>query len=136
MTEAERLAAVRDYIAFEMERPYEKGVTDCGGTVDRWVRRLAGFSPISAANRQLRNAEDAAEWLSVPQAFAVLVNRVARAGGFKRTTAPIAGDVGLILNEKGVMAPAIHAGDFWFSRHETGALAVPNDKFWKAWRIE
>ncbi|MER9135109.1 hypothetical protein NKI20_02200 [Mesorhizobium sp. M0830] len=135
MTESERLAAVRDYIAFEMERPYEKGVTDCGGTVDRWVQRMAGVSPVSAFGRQLRNAVDAAEWLAVPQMFAVLINRAARAGGFRKTMAPIAGDVGLIVNEKGVMCPAIHAGDFWFARHETGAIAVPIDRFWKAWSV-
>lgn len=135
MTEAERLAAVRDYIAIEMERPYEKGVTDCGGTIDRWVQKMAGVSPVSAFGKQLRNAEDAAEWLVVPQMFVVLVNRAARAGGFKKTAHPIPGDVGLIINEKGVMAPAIHAGDCWFSRHETGALAVPIDKFWKAWSV-
>lgn len=135
MTEADRLAAVREYIAIEMERPYEKGVTDCGGTIDRWVQTMAGVSPVSAFGRQLRNAEDAAEWLVVPQMFAVLVNRAARAGGFKKTANPVPGDVGLIINEKGVMAPAIHAGDCWFSRHETGALAVPIDKFWKAWSV-
>lgn len=135
MTEAERLAAVRDYIAAEMLRPYEKGVTDCGGTIDRWVQKAAGVSPVSAFGRQLRNAEDAAEWLAVPQMFAVLVNRAARAGGFKKTAAPEPGDVGLVINEKGVMAPAIHAGDCWFTRHETGALAVPLDKFWKAWSV-
>lgn len=136
MTEAERLAAVKEYIATEMARPYEKGITDCGGTIDRWVMRMAGVSPVSAFGRQLRNAEDAAEWLAVPQMFVVLINRAARAGGFKKTAAPIAGDVGLIANEKGVIAPAIHAGDCWFTRHETGALAVPLDKFWKAWRVE
>jgi hypothetical protein len=135
MTEAERLAAVRDYIAAEMLRPYEKGVTDCGGTIDRWVQRMAGVSPVAAAARQLRNAEDAAEWLAVPQMFAVLVNRAARAGGFKATATPMPGDVGLVVNEKGVMCPAIHAGDCWFSRHETGALAVPIHKFWKAWSV-
>lgn len=135
MTEAERLAAVLDYIAFEMERPYEKGVTDCGGTVDRWVMRLAGVSPVTAFGRQLRNAEDAAEWLAVPQMFVVLVNRAARAGGFKKTANPIPGDIGLIVNERGVIAPAIHAGDYWFTRHETGALAVPIDKYWKAWSV-
>lgn len=136
MTEAERLAAVRDYIAFEMERPYEKGITDCGGTIDRWVRRLAGVSPVSAFGRQLRNEEDAAEWLAVPQMFVVLINRAARAGGFKKTKTPIPGDVGLIISEKGVITPAIHAGEFWFSRHETGALSAPISKFWKAWRVE
>lgn len=136
MTEVERLRAVRDYIALEMQRPYEKGLTDCGGTIDRWVRQITGISPVSAFGRQLRNADDAAEWLSVPQNFAVLVNRAARAGGFKKTTSPTAGDVALIINEKGVMTPAIHAGDMWFSRHETGAIAVPLDKFWKAWRVE
>ncbi|TPN43202.1 hypothetical protein [Mesorhizobium sp. B1-1-7] len=136
MTEAERLQAVRDYIALEMQRPYEKGITDCGGTIDRWVRRMAGVSPVSAFGRQLRNAEDAAEWLAVPQMFAVLVNRAARAGGFRKTATPIAGDVGLIFSNKGVMCPAIHAGDCWFSRHDTGAIAVPVDRFWKAWRVE
>jgi hypothetical protein len=135
MTEAERLTAVRAYIAAEMLRPYEKGVTDCGGTIDRWVQKTTGVSPVSAFGRQLRNAQDAAEWLAVPQMFAVLVNRAARAGGFKKTTNPKPGDVGLIINEKGVMAPAIHAGDCWWTRHETGALAVPLDKFWKAWSV-
>ncbi|TPI39316.1 hypothetical protein FJW07_14150 [Mesorhizobium sp. B3-1-9] len=135
MTEAERLHAVRDYIAAEMQRPYEKGVTDCGGTIDRWVRQIAGVSPVSAFGRQLRNAEDTAEWVAVPQMFAVLVNRAARAGGFKKTKTPIAGDVGLIFTDKGVMAPAIHAGDSWFTRHDTGAIAVPIDRFWKAWSV-
>jgi hypothetical protein len=135
MTEAERLAAVRDYIAAEMCRPYEKGVTDCGATIDRWVTRLSGVSPVSAFGRRLRNAEDASEWLAVPQMFVVLVNRAARAGGFKKTVNPIPGDVGLIVNDNGIVAPAIHAGDCWWTRHSTGALAVPLDKFWKAWSV-
>lgn len=135
MTEAGRLAAVLDYIAAEMKRPYEKGVTDCGGTIDRWVMQASGISPVSAFGKQLRNAADAAEWLEVPQMFAVLVNRAARAGGFKKTANPVPGDIGLIVNEKGVLAPAIHAGNYWFTRHETGALAVPIDKFWKAWSV-
>lgn len=135
MTEAERLRAVREYIATEMRRPYQKGVTDCGGTIDRWVRLLSGVSPVSAFGRQLRNAEDAAEWLAVPQMFAVLINRAARAGGFRKTTTPIAGDVGLIFSDRGVMAPAIHAGDCWFTRHDTGALAVPLDRYWVAWSV-
>ncbi|MBZ9888131.1 hypothetical protein LB559_09285 [Mesorhizobium sp. BR1-1-3] len=135
MTEAERLEAVREYIACEMTRPYEKGVTDCGGTIDRWVLRASGVSPVTAFGKQLRNATDAAEWLEVPQMFAVLVNRAARAGGFKKTAKPVPGDIGLIINEKGVLAPAIHAGDYWFTRHETGALAVPIEQFWKAWSV-
>lgn len=135
MTEAERLAAVRDYIATEMQRPYEKGVTDCGGMIDRWVAKLSGVSPVTAFGRQLRNAEDTVEWLAVPQMFVVMVNRAARAGGFKKTANPIPGDVGLIVNDKSVMAPAIHAGDYWFTRHETGAFTVPINKFWKAWSV-
>jgi hypothetical protein len=135
VTEAERLQAVRDYIAAEMQRPYQKGVTDCGGTIDRWVRLLSGVSPVTAFGKQLRNAQDAAEWMVVPQMFVVMVNRAARAGGFKKTTAPIAGDVGLVFPDKGLICPAIHAGDCWFSRHETGALAVPIDRFWKAWSV-
>lgn len=135
MTKAARLDSVRAYISSEMERPYEKGVTDCGGTIDRWVTQASGVSPVTAFGKQLRNATDAAEWLEVPQMFAVLVNRAARAGGFKKTTNPVPGDIGLIINEKGVLAPAIHAGEFWFTRHETGALAVPIDKFWKAWSV-
>lgn len=135
MTPAERLAAVREYIACEMERPYEKGVTDCAGTVDRWVIRLAGFSPVIALGKRLRNAEDAAELMSLHRSFVVLVSRVAAAGGFKKTKSPVVGDVGLIINEKGILCPAIHAGDCWFSRHETGALAVPLDKFLRAWSI-
>jgi hypothetical protein len=138
MNEADRLAAVTDFISFEMERPYEKGVTDCGATVDRWVRRLAGFSPIAALGRELRNRADAEAWLSEPQGIAVSVNRVARAGGFKKTNEPIPGDVGLIISAAngGHICPAIHAGKFWFSRYERGAISVPVDQFWRAWRIE
>lgn len=134
MTEAERLEAVRDFIASEMQKPYEKGVTCCGATADRWVRRLTGFSPVAAAGRQLRNAEDVAAIVTVPESFAVVFNRIARAGGFKKTTAPIAGDVALTFHGD-VMFPAIHAGTFWFTRHESGALALPIARYWKAWRI-
>lgn len=135
MTEAERLVAVRDYIALEMERPYAKGVTDCAGTVDRWILKLAGFSPVVALGKRLSNAEDAAELMSLHRSFIVLVSRVATAGGFKKTKTPVVGDVGLIINEKGILCPAIHAGDCWFSRHETGALAVTLDRFLRAWSI-
>jgi hypothetical protein len=135
MTEAECLQTVRDFIASEMTKPYEKGVTCCGATVDKWVRRLTGFSPLRAAGRQLRDADDAAAILSEPQSFVVTVNRVARAAGFKKTRTPIPGDVGIIAHND-ILYPAIHAGNIWFSRHSTGAIAIPIDRYWKAWRIE
>lgn len=135
MTEEERLEAVRYFMAEEMRKPYEKGVTCCGATVDKWVRRITGFSPLAAAGRQLRDAEDSAAILAEPQSFVVTVNRVARAAGFKKTRTPIPGDVGIIANND-ILYPAIHAGGFWFSRHETGAIAIPIERYWKAWRIE
>lgn len=138
MNETDRLAAVRDFISFEMERPYEKGVTDCGATVDRWIVRIAGFSALAAAGRQLRNKEDAEALLAERGGLAVVVNRIMRAAGFRKTKTPQPGDVGLIISAAagGHICPAIHAGKFWFSRYEDGAISVPTDKFWCAWRIE
>ncbi|RWO08237.1 hypothetical protein [Mesorhizobium sp.] len=135
MTEAERMEAVRGFIAVEMLKPYEKGVTCCGATVDKWVRRLTGFSPLAAAGRQLRDAEDAIAILSEPQSFVVTVNRVARSAGFKKTREPIPGDVGIVAHND-ILYPAVHAGNIWFSRHSTGAIAIPIERYWKAWRIE
>ena len=135
MTEAERLDLVREFIAAEMTKPYVKGVTCCGATADRWVRRLTGFSPVTAAGRYLQNADDAEAILAEPQGLLITINRIARAAGFKKTANPTPGDIGIVAHND-VLYPGLHAGTIWFSRHSTGAIAVPIERFWKAWHIE
>lgn len=126
---------VDEYILQETAKPFVFGQTDCATTADRWMRGIVGFSLLSHFGREIKNDADAKAWLQSPGGIAVGVNRVMRAAGMKKTKDPQKGDVGLIVHE-GKLCVAIHAGTFWFSRHEGGFIGAPLAAVWKAWRIE
>ena len=125
---------VEEFIAAEAEKPFRWGETDCCATVDRWVRHVVGFSPMSRFGRIHRDEAEAKAWLSEPGSIAVAVNRVARSIGFMKTDCPAPGDFGLILHD-GKLCLAIHAGAYWFSRDESGLIGAPLSAVWKAWRV-
>jgi hypothetical protein len=128
------MRALQQFISAEMGKSFRWGETDCATTADRWVRSMRGFSPMARFGRQHSGPQDAAQWLSEPGSIAVAVNRVMRAGGFRKTEEPQAGDVGLVFHA-GKLCMAICAGDIWFSRDENGFIGAPLGSVWKAWKV-
>lgn len=126
-----------DYLRDEAALPPYPG--GCSRMVDKWIRLQTGFSALANFGRDFSTQEEVDAWLSEPGGIAVAVNRVLRTGGFAKTRAPIKGDVGLVFHAPTGAAPrlcmAIHAGIAWVSRDDSGIMAIPLDKLWKAWRI-
>lgn len=125
---------ISDFIAAEAAKPFAWGKTDCASTADRWVAMVKGFSPMARYGRHHQSRDEAQAWLAEPGSIAVAFNRVMRAAGFRRTTEPKAGDLGLVIFD-GRMCIAIHTGSIWFSRHEDGLVGAPLKNVWKAWAI-
>lgn len=125
---------VTEFIATVAAEPFVWGKTDCASIADRWVQHRRGFSPMERYGRRHADEAEARAWLAEPGGIAVAFNRVMRATGFKRTAAPVEGDLALVILDKR-MCIAIHAGRLWFSRHEDGLIGAPLDTFWKAWSI-
>lgn len=129
---------IEEFIRREVSLPAYPGA--CCRIVDKWINERAGFSALQKFGRDFESDDDVARWLSEPGGIAVAVNRVMRAGGFKRTKAPEVGDVGLVIHGIVVgdaipMRMAILARQGWFSRDENGLALTPARQFWKAWRI-
>lgn len=122
-----------DFIRAEVARPFQWGEADCASMADRWVRTVAGFSPLAVYGRSYGGPQEARAWLDEPGGIAVAVNRVMRASGFARTKEPRTGDVGLVFCKQ-QLCVAIHAGRLWLSRDEAGLLGAPLAACWKAWR--
>lgn len=125
---------VEEYVAAEAQKPFAWGETDCCSTADRWLRNVHGGSPIGMFDDWDRSRAQALECISHPYALPARVNRAMRKAGFKRTTQPVAGDIALVRFD-GRLCVSIHAGTFWFSRHEDGLVGAPLGNFWKAWAI-
>ena len=128
------MTTITDFVAAEARKPFAWGVTDCASMADRWVQLVRGFSPMALYGRHHANRQEAQAWLAEPGGIAIAFNRVMRAGGFKRTSEPKAGDLGLVIFDRR-MCIAIHAGSIWFSRHEDGLVGAPLGNVWKAWAI-
>lgn len=122
---------VQEFILNEMERQYPG---QCCRMVDNWIRERAGFSALRRYGRNFRTEDEVQEWISEFGGIAVAVNRVMRACGFRRTTEPQEGDIGLVFYG-GLLYMAIHAGSVWVARNESGMVGAPLACGWKAWRI-
>jgi hypothetical protein len=134
MTEAERLAAVCDFIAAESAKPFVWGETDCCSTADRWIQIIRGISPITLFDEWDRGQSEADNCLSHPYALPVRVNRALRLAGIWRTSTPQAGDIALAIFGDSI-GVAIHAGTCWLSRGRGGIVGAPVANFWKAWAV-
>lgn len=128
------LIAAQDFIRAEAAKPFRWGETDCSATVSRWIQQNIGFSPLAHFGRVHSNEAEARQWLSEPGSIAVAVNRVLRAAGLLKTKEPQAGDVGLVAHDS-KLCMAIHAGNYWFTRDETGLIGTPLGAVWKAWKV-
>ncbi len=126
---------VDEFIRAEVSRPFAWGETDCASTADRWVRLIAGFSPMAAYGRKHGGEDDARAWLQEPGGIAVAMNRVMRKAGFVKTKDPQPGDIGLLLLDRQTMAVAILGSRMWFAPAENGTHSRPPAHFWKAWKI-
>lgn len=124
---------VRDFLLAEANTPARPGA--CCRIVDDWIRVKTGESALARYGRDYATDADVAAWLAEPGGMAVAVNRVLRAAGLQKTSAPRAGDVGLVTYA-GLLRMAIHSGDAWISRGDNGMVAAPLSAVWKAWRIE
>lgn len=107
----------------------------CCRMVDRWIERRRGFSSLARFGRDFSSDADVTAWLGEPGGIAVAVNRVLRACGIRRTTEPVAGDIGLVFAQNGRFCLAIRGADMWFSRDENGLIGAPLDHVWKSWRL-
>lgn len=125
---------IDEFIAAEAEKPFGWGATDCATTADRWVQIARGISPMDALGRRHHDEAEARAWMTEFGGLSIAFNRAMRAAGMKKTQEPEVGDLGLVIFE-GRMCIAIHAGTFWFSRHEDGLVGAPLGNVWKAWAI-
>lgn len=123
---------VSEFIRAEIQREPKPGA--CCRVADDWVRSVRGFSPLERFGRPIKTGEDVDQWLSEFGGIAVGVNRVMRTSGFKKTTSPSVGDVGLVA-WAGSLFMAIRTPEGWFSRSDTGTTLAPPDAVWKSWRI-
>jgi hypothetical protein len=130
MTDAERRRRLAAFIRGEIAKPYDWRETNCGAIADRWMTPFLGFSPLARWFGPVP-PQDAPPDTNI----AVAVNRVMRAGRFRKTSQPQAGDVGLIIH-KGRLCIAVLTENNWFSRDASGFIGAPPAAFWKAWRIE
>lgn len=114
--------------------PFVWGETDCVSTVDRWIRLNKGFSPLVGLGLQYHSQEDAERMLSDHGGFALAINRTMRRTGFVKTTTPQQGDIAIVIHNA-MACLSIHAGSFYFSRHESGMIGASLHSVWKAWRL-
>lgn len=128
------MVTVEEFIAAEAAKPFGWGATDCATTADRWVQLVRGISPMDALGRRHRDEVEARAWMEEFGGVAIAFNRAMRAARISKTTQPKPGDLGLVIFENR-MCIAIHAGSFWFSRHEDGLVGAPLGNVWKAWAI-
>ena len=122
---------VEEFIAAEAAKPFAWARNDCTMMCDRWIRLRRGVSPVAAGLILYSDRDTAFALLPrLPQ----LMNRGMRRVGLQKTSAPHAGDVGLVIFGDRI-GPALHAGTHWITRHEDGFMAAPLKNFWKAWAI-
>lgn len=122
-----------EFVRLEASLPPYPGA--CCRMIDKWIRMNWGFSALTRFGRDFETDEDVARWLAEPGGIAVAVNRVMRVGGFAKTKEPMAGDVGLVVDEKRHLCMAIHVDTQWISRDEVGMIGTPLSRVWKAWEV-
>ena len=127
------MANVKDFICAELKNPFVWGWTDCCAMADRWVQEVCGFSPLAKYGRKHVAEMDAQAWLNEPGGIVKAVWRVMRRAGFKRTTVPREGDVGLCIAGQDRICTAIFNGHHWVSRDASGWIL--SDKTLLAWRV-
>lgn len=127
-----RAIEVRAFIRAELARGFVWGETDCVSTCDRWLRQACGRSPVAREVAVFPDEPAVRALLERPGGLLRLAARAMRKAGFERTDSPRAGDAGLVLH-RGLVCAAIHAGLYWFSRDEGGAILAPPRAFAMAW---
>lgn len=123
---------IEEFVRREASLPPYPGA--CCRMVDRWFVERCGFSALARFGRDFKTDEDVKCWLAEPGGIAVAVNRVMRAAGFKKTSQPSAGDVGLAFHGER-LCMALHVGTQWLSRDENGLIGLPLANVWKAWKV-
>lgn len=124
-----------DFMACEMEQPFEWGLTDCCSIVDRWVFLRRGYSPRVRAGMDYTDEASARAWIDACHGgIAGAIIRVMRANCFDQTETPQDGDVGLALAIRDDVAFAgVLVDGIWIGRDTSGWLA--SAKYLRAWRV-
>lgn len=122
----------KEFLAAQAAEPPRPGA--CCRIVDDWIYACRGYSALTTYGRDYTSDEEVGRWLAEPGGMAVAVNRVMRASGIEKTREPRAGDVALIVYA-GLLRMAVHSGDAWISRDDSGFVAAPLSACWKAWRV-
>jgi hypothetical protein len=125
---------ISEYIAAEMEKPFEPGQTDCANTADRWFVMRRGFSAMGHFGRQVHSAADMDEWLTEPLAIIKGVKAVAAANNVPVTTVPKPGDIGIVIVDKRACI-ALYNGDAWWSRDADGFILADDSYRYIAWSV-
>ncbi|MBZ4023244.1 hypothetical protein CKO11_12325 [Rhodobacter sp. TJ_12] len=117
--------------------PHQWGVADCITLPADWVARMTGADPAEDIRHTYATAGEAQRaWRFFTDPLASVAPRMARCG-LRRTTAPVAGDVGLIfVMEQGGPRPhgALFLGDKWAVKtQDHGVLGITRPKVIAAW---
>lgn len=127
---------LEEFLRREAELPAYAGA--CCRMADRWAYEQTGFSPIERFGRQFHTRSEVDTWLAEPGGLARPFLRVMHMCGFRKTTDPQSGDVGLIVTpRRGVpmLAAAIKTKNAWVSRDDDGFFNAPADSAWLAWEL-
>lgn len=104
--------------------------------MDRWIEINRGYSPLELAGYRYKNKAEADEISKKHGNFFFALLHVAEIDKAVETDSPQKGDLAAIVYGPSTVCAAIHCGDFWFSRAETGILGAPiNTKILKAWKL-
>lgn len=130
------MSQVGDFIAAEMSKPFEPGLTDCGSTVDRWVTERLGWSPFERFGRQVGDERGMDSWLSQKGGLLSAAFDVTRGiASVEREGVPQPGDVGLIIVEKKVCL-AIRGDELWWSRDHDGFITCDDSHAYRTWVVD
>lgn len=126
------------FMSEELRTPFAwESLTDCAHTVDRWCA-LHGQSPIAAVGLDFAS-EIEAEKILYRLPLPIWVGRAMRAAGYRKTTAPMIGDVAVVAGKdptRWIIAPAILGELGWLFRSETGLTCFGKyARVLGAWRV-
>ncbi len=107
------------HVMAEAAEPFRRPDHDCVGFACSWLLKAAGTDP-GAHLRSYSGLAAAARIIRAHGGFLPLWASCMASAGFRETTAPRLGDVGVVLDAAGQEVAAIRMRDAWAGKSATG----------------
>ena len=115
-----------------MDRPWQWGVADCCTAACDVFVRLHGLDPMQPLRGRYSTEMGAARHIARAGGWLAMGDALAARAALVLTSAPVAGDIGVIRDAAGRLALGICVGDgMWAGKTERGFATV--SKFLRAW---